>query len=48
MTSDMEADNDAPLEPPTNDDDNKETKGGKLLSDARLAMVRFGSGSGPF
>ena len=32
MTSDMEADDDAPLEPPTDDDDDKETKGGKLPS----------------
>ena len=32
MTSDMEVDNDAPLEPLTDDDDDKETKGGKLPS----------------
>ena len=32
MTSDMEADDDAPLEPPTDDDDDKETKDGKLPS----------------
>ena len=32
VTSDMEADDDAHLEPPTDDDDDKETKGGKLLS----------------
>ena len=32
MTSDMEADDDAPLEPLTDNDDNKETKGGKLPS----------------
>ena len=28
----MEADNNAPLEPPTDNNNNKETKGGKLLS----------------
>ena len=32
VTSDMEVDDDAPLEPLTDDDDDKETKGGKLPS----------------
>ena len=32
ITSDMEVDDNAPLEPPTNNNNNKETKGGKLPS----------------
>ena len=39
ITSDMEADDDAHLKPPTNDDDDKETKGGKLLSVAIYSFL---------